>query len=411
MRQNTTIRWLCKVVFCHKASPCYLWVLPQEHLVDHSFCFFWAACRIRLDAGRNDDGIVATFVECVADEKHLACGDIQFLRKPLDAEGFAHTFTRYVDRRFAADENLVAGELFSERRCECPAFMHVCIPHYFFLARSVSGKRRNRNRSVAINDARRDRGVFENTGCLNSFFNSMCNELALVFFERKSVGRLPSTSFPHVAARGIVGENKKVRGVGLVRRALQDVAFNTHEACARHNDDRYSFGEAEYLLQDFSGRWLETFSERVVQIEDDRGRRRGRGGHSFLLSHFPYLMGEREHGDDHDSEHDEFDIFLDVRYRLAEKISSQGKTAAPEDGTSEIIKEECRIAHFSHACEDRDEGANTGYEPSEQDGFRAMLFEEDTRLLKMLLFEKARILAAEECRPHPRTEPVADSIT
>src|SRR3989344_6068322 len=105
-----------------KNSPADSTLARGDKLFDDYFSFRGARDGNRLNARRDDDGIVAAGVERIADVQHIARGNAEMFREPLHAVGFIHVFARYVDSRHSTYENLEFGERLFQRLPEQSPF-------------------------------------------------------------------------------------------------------------------------------------------------------------------------------------------------------------------------------------------------------------------------------------------------
>src|SRR3989344_1423881 len=386
-------------------------LLVPQHLVDQLLRLLRPARYVCCDASGDDARVIAAFVEGISHEKHILLIGLQFLREPFDAECLAHAFADDVDRRLAADEDFVAGQLLLERVAELRAFDHLRVPRALLRLRGVIFERRERDGRLAINDTIQLLFAVEDIRLLHRFLDGLRDAGTFVFAQRETIGGFPACALPHVATSGIIGKHVEVRRVVLVWHALQDIPFDAREGRARHDRDRESLGQCEYLLKDLGCRRLEALSERVVEVEDDGARRRGFRHRPHPFHAFAHLHEERDHRNRDDRKHDERDVLLDVGDHRAEEVSAERESATPDYGAEDVIEQERLVPHPRDAREDGDECTYDGDEASEEDRLGSVFVEEKFRLCQVRLLEETRITAAIERGTDPCAEPIADGIS
>lgn len=101
----------------------------------------------------------------------------------------------------------------------------------------------------------------------------------------------------------------------------------------------------------------------------------------------PALDDHGEHGQDDDSEDDEFEVFLDQRV-VAEGITRVSKRIDPEESADDVIGEKLAVIHLPDACHERHKGAHDGGEPCENNCPAAIFFKKNVGTLQVFFAEE-----------------------
>src|SRR3989338_7456015 len=121
-----------------RSSPANSTLARGEEFVDDFLSFRGARGGKRLNAGRDNDRIVAAGIEGVADVEHFLRRDFMLLREPLDAVLFVYVFERNINRRDAAHEYFEFGERLFQRLPEKLPFRAVRVPRIFYGLRRIN---------------------------------------------------------------------------------------------------------------------------------------------------------------------------------------------------------------------------------------------------------------------------------
>ena len=99
-------------------------------------------------------------------------------------------------------------------------------------------------------------------------------------------------------------------------------------------------------------------------------------------AHSPPFDRDWQNGNDHDGDHDGFEIPFN-NWNFPKEKSSANQKNHPQERAGHVVELECTKSHDANSCEKRSEGANDWNESCQDHSFRSMSLEELSCSLKM----------------------------